>query len=88
MTWLNMVVLKTVICSDDSKPSLVNRLSVDNEVALDLGCKLFARVVLAIFRNNRVSWLKKIIRDAKISHKFGKGTILGVFYDRGSSYAR
>jgi len=49
--------------------SLVNRLSVDEEVALDLGCKLCARVYLAIFRNNRVSWLEQIMRDARMSQR-------------------
>ncbi|MDH5783124.1 MAG: hypothetical protein OEZ35_05615 [Candidatus Bathyarchaeota archaeon] len=43
-------------------------MSVDNEVALDLGCERCARVYLAVFRNSHVSWLEKTIRDAKMRH--------------------
>ena len=44
-------------------------MSVDDEVALDLGCERCARVYLAVFRNDGVSWLEKIIRDARMSRR-------------------
>lgn len=44
-------------------------MGLDAEVALDLGCERCARVYLAIFRNDGVSWLEKIIRDAKMNRK-------------------
>ena len=44
-------------------------MSVDNEVALDLGCERCARVYLAVFRNDDLSWLEKIIRDARTNRR-------------------
>lgn len=44
-------------------------MSVDNEAALDLGCKLCAWVFLAVSRRDGLSWLEKIIRDAKIRQR-------------------
>ena len=44
-------------------------MSVDNEVALDLGCERCVRVYLVVFRNSRVSWLEKIMRDARMSRR-------------------
>ena len=44
-------------------------MSLDDEVALDLGCKRCARIYLAIFRNEGVSWMDKIIRDTKMRPK-------------------
>ena len=44
-------------------------MSVDDEVALDLGCERCARVYLAIFRDNHVSWVEKIMRDARMSRR-------------------
>ncbi len=44
-------------------------MSVDDEVALDLGCERCARVYLAIFRDNHVSWVEKIMRYARMSRR-------------------
>jgi len=44
-------------------------LSVDDEVALDLGCERCARVYLAILRRGGVSWLKQIMRDTGMRRK-------------------
>ena len=44
-------------------------MSVDDEVALDLGCERCAKIYLAIFRNQGASWLEKIIRDARMSRR-------------------
>ena len=44
-------------------------MSVDDEVALDLSCELCAKVYLAIFRNDGLNWLEKIMRDARMSRR-------------------
>ena len=44
-------------------------MSVDDEVALDLGCERCAKIYLAIFRGDGVSWLEKIIRDTGMKRK-------------------
>ena len=36
---------------------------------MDLGCERYARIYLAIFSNEGVSWLDKIIRDTKMRAK-------------------
>ena len=43
-------------------------MSVDNEVALDLGCERCATGLLVVFGNSHFSWLEKIIRDVKMRH--------------------
>lgn len=53
-------------------------MSVDNEVALDLSCRLRARVDFSIFRNEGLSWLEKIIRDTKM----GRGAVRRHFSGR------
>ena len=44
-------------------------LAVTSEVALDLGCKLCARVYLAILGRGGTSWLEQIIRDTGMQRK-------------------
>ena len=44
-------------------------MSVDDEVALDLGCERCARVYLAIIGRGGTSWLNQIVRDTGMSHK-------------------
>jgi len=44
-------------------------LSVDDEVALDLGCERCARVYLAILRRGGTSWLNQIVRDTGMTRK-------------------
>ena len=70
-------MLKIVICCDVVMFSLGETLSVDDEVALDLGCERCARVYLAIFRSDGVSWLEKIIRDARMSRRAVKRRFSG-----------
>ena len=43
-------------------------LSVESEVALDLGCKYCARVYLAILGRGGTSWLNQIVRDTGMAH--------------------
>lgn len=44
-------------------------MSINDEVAVDLGCERCARIYLAIFRNQGVSWLEKIVVDTKMRHR-------------------
>jgi len=44
-------------------------LSVDDEVALDLGCERCARVYLAILGRGGTTWLNQIVRDTGMSRK-------------------
>ena len=43
-------------------------LSVESEVALDLGCKYCARVYLAILGRGGTSWSNQIVRDTGMAH--------------------
>ena len=44
-------------------------MTVDDEVALDLGCERCARVYLAILGRGGTSWLNQIVRDTGMSRK-------------------
>jgi hypothetical protein len=44
-------------------------LSLDDEVALDLGCERCARVYLAVLGRGGTSWLNQIVRDTGMAHK-------------------
>jgi hypothetical protein len=81
-------LLKIVICCYLVTFLWGKTLSVDDdEVALDLSCERCARVYLAIFGNDRVSWLEKIIRNVERSRQSGIGPIR-VFHDRRGNHAR